>query len=96
MLATINPDLTGMLPSGINERWGFFVKGNAAYGDQKDTPDATGYNFTSMGVTMGSDYRFTRSFIAGLMLGLNTSRANVDNVGSKVKMDGYNLGTYGT
>ncbi|MCX5809228.1 MAG: autotransporter domain-containing protein [Proteobacteria bacterium] len=96
MLADINPDLTGMLPSGVDERWGFFVKGNAVYGDQKDTPDATGYNFTSMGVTMGSDYRFTGSFIAGLMLGLNTSRANVDSMGSKVKMDGYTLGAYGT
>jgi outer membrane autotransporter protein len=96
MLADINPDLTGMLPSGVDERWGFFVKGNAVYGDQKDTPDATGYNFTSMGITMGSDYRFTRSFIAGLMVGLNTSRANVDNMGSKVKMDGYTLGAYGT
>ncbi|MCX5817503.1 MAG: autotransporter domain-containing protein [Proteobacteria bacterium] len=96
MLADINPDLTGMLPSGVDERWGFFVKGNAVYGDQKDTPDATGYNFTSMGVTMGSDYHFSKSFIAGLMLGLNTSRANVDNTGSKVKMDGYTLGAYGT
>ncbi|MCX5817041.1 MAG: autotransporter domain-containing protein [Proteobacteria bacterium] len=96
MLADINPDLTGMLPSGVDERWGFFVKGNAVYGDQKDTPDMTGYNFTSVGITMGSDYHFSKSFIAGLMLGLNNSRANVDNMGSKVKMDSYTLGTYGT
>lgn len=96
MLADINPDLTGMLPSGVDERWGIFVKGNAVYGDQKDTPDATGYNFTSTGVTMGSDYRFTGNFIAGLMLGINTARANVDSMGSKVKMNGYTLGTYGT
>ncbi len=96
MLASINPDLTGMLPSGVDERWGFFVKGNAAYGNQRDTPDRTGYDFTNTGVTMGSDYRFAGSFIGGLMLGLNTSRANVDNTGSKVKMDGYTLGAYGT
>jgi fibronectin-binding autotransporter adhesin len=96
MLASVNPDLTGMLPTGVDERWGFFVKGNAVYGDQKDRPDATGYDFTNMGITMGSDYHFTGNFIAGLMLGLNTSRANVDNAGSKVKMDGYTLGTYGT
>jgi len=96
MLASVNPDHTGMLPAGVDERWGFFVKGNAVYGDQKDRPDVTGYDFTNMGITIGSDYRFTKSFIAGFMLGLNTSRANVDSIGSKVKMDGYNLGTYGT
>gem|GEM_PF-2517770 len=96
MLAGINPDLTGMLPAGTDERWGFFVKGNAAYGNQRDTPDATGYDFTNTGITMGSDYRFTKNFAGGLMLGLNTSRANVDDTGSKVKMDGYTLGAYGT
>jgi outer membrane autotransporter protein len=96
LLASAGSDLTGMLPSGVNERWGFFVKGNAASGDQKDTPDRTGYDFTSAGVTVGSDYRFTGNFIAGLMLGINTARANVDSMGSKVKMDGYTMGTYGT
>jgi len=96
LLASAGSDLTGMLPSGINERWGFFVKGNAVSGDQKDTSDRTGYDFTSAGVTVGSDYRFTGNFIAGLMLGINTVRANVDSMGSKVKMDGYTLGTYGT
>jgi len=96
MLASINPDLAGMLPSRVDKRWGFFIKGNAGYGDQKDTPGRTGYDFTSAGITVGSDYRFTKNLIAGLMLGLNTSRANVDNIGSKVKMDCYNLGAYGT
>ncbi len=96
MLAGINPDLAGMLPSRVNERWGFFIKGNAGYGDQKDTPGRTGYDFTSAGITVGSDYRFTKNLIAGLMLGMNTSRAKVDAMGSKVKMDGYNLGAYGT
>ena len=96
LLASAGSDLTGMLPSGVNERWGFFVKGNAVSGDQKDTSDRTGYDFTSAGVTVGSDYRFTGNFIAGLMLGINTARANVDSMGSKVKMDGYTLGTYGT
>jgi len=96
MLASTNPDLTGMLPSEVNEKWGFFVKGNAAYGNQKDTPDRTGYDFTDTGITMGSDYRFNGNFIGGLMLGLNTSRANVDNTGSKVKMDGCTMGAYGT
>jgi outer membrane autotransporter protein len=96
LLASTGSNLTGMIPSGMDERFGLFVKGNAVFGDQRDTSEQTGYDFTNMGVTMGSDYRFTRNFIAGLMFGINTSRANTDNVGSKVTMDGYTFGTYGT
>jgi len=96
LLASSSPYLTGMRPSVIDERFGFFVKGNAVFGDQRDTSGQTGYDYTNMGITMGSDYRLTSNFIAGLMVGVNTSRANTDNVGSKVKMEGYTFGTYRT
>ncbi len=96
MLASINPDLTSMIQKDADQRWGFFVKGNASYGNQRDKPDTTGYDFTNIGITIGSDYRFTKNFIAGFMVGLNSSRVNVDNVGSKVKSDSYTIGTYGT
>jgi outer membrane lipase/esterase len=85
-----------MLPSEIDEKWGIFVKGNAVSGDQRDTPDQMGYTFTSAGVTAGIDYRFTRNLAAGLLLGYTGSRADIDDYGSKVKMDGYTLGAYGT
>ena len=96
LLASTASHTTGMMPSGIYERLGLFVKGNAVFGDQRDTSEQTGYDFNNIGITMGSDYRFTKNFIAGLMFGINTSRANADNVGSKVKMEGYTFGTYGT
>ena len=96
LLASTALHTTGMMTSGIYERFGLFVKGNAVFGDQRDTSEQRGYDFTNMGITMGSDYRFSRNFIAGLMFGINTSRANADNVGSKVKMEGYTFGTYGT
>jgi len=96
LLASSGSSLRGMLPSEIDEKWGIFVKGNAVSGDQKDTPDQMGYTFTSAGVTVGMDYRFTRNLAAGLLLGYTGSRADVDDYGSKVKMDGYTLGAYGT
>ncbi len=96
LLASTGSNLTSMIPSGMDRRFGLFVRGNAVFGDQRDTSEQTGYDFINMGVTMGSDYRFTKNFIAGLMLGMNTSRANTDNVGSKVTMDSYTFGTYGT
>jgi uncharacterized protein with beta-barrel porin domain len=47
-------------------------------------------------MTAGLDYRFIKNFIAGIAFGYNNSRANTDSAGSKVKMDGYTFGTYGT
>ena len=96
LIASAGPDLTGMLPAAADEKWGIFVKGNAVSGDQKDTPNQMGYRFTSAGMTVGMDYRFTRSLAAGLLLGYTGSRADVDDYDSKIKMDGYTLGTYGT
>ena len=96
LIASAGPDLTGMLPSGTDEKWGIFVKGNAMSGNQKDTPDQMGYKFTSAGMTIGVDYRFTKNLAAGILLGYTGSRANVDDNDSKVTMDGYTLGLYGT
>jgi outer membrane lipase/esterase len=96
LIASTGPNLTGMLPPGADDKWGIFVKGNAVSGDQRDTPDQMGYRFTSAGVTFGMDYRFTRNLAAGLLLGYTGSRATVDDYDSKVKMDGYTVGAYGT
>jgi hypothetical protein len=49
MLASASSDLRHMLPPEMPERWGLFVKGNAVYGDQKDTPDRTGYDLRIRG-----------------------------------------------
>ncbi|MBA4419459.1 MAG: hypothetical protein C0392_16380, partial [Syntrophus sp. (in: bacteria)] len=96
LLAHTGHDLTGMLPQGMDQKWGFFAKGNAVAGTQKDTSEQQGYSFASAGVTLGSDYRFTNHFIAGLMVGAAGSRASVDTMGSKVTMEGFSVGTYGT
>ncbi|HOW53505.1 MAG TPA: autotransporter domain-containing protein [Syntrophorhabdaceae bacterium] len=96
LIASTGSDLTGMLPGVEDEKWGIFVKGNAISGDQRDTSDQVGYGFTSAGMTVGIDYRFTNNLAAGLLLGYTGSRADIDDFGSKVKMDGYTLGVYGT
>lgn len=96
LIASAGPGLTGIPPSVSEEKWGIFIKGNAVSGSQRDTPDQMGYNFTSAGMTVGVDWRFTGNLAAGLFLGYTGSRANVDDYDSKVKMDEYTLGTYGT
>ncbi len=96
LIAAAGSDLTGMLPAREDDRWGIFARGNAVSGDQRDTPDQMGYSFTSAGMTIGMDYRLTGGLAAGLLLGYTGSRADVDDYGSKITMDGYTLGAYGT
>ncbi len=96
MLASMSPDLNGMISQQADENWGFFIKGNAVHGNQKDIPESTGYDFTNTGVTLGTDHRFSGNLVAGLMMGINSSRAHVDNWGSTVKSDLYSFGAYGS
>jgi outer membrane autotransporter protein len=50
-------------------RLGFFVNGNLRRGSQDTTPNVTGFDFRSNGVTAGLDYRFTNHLIFGLAAG---------------------------
>lgn len=96
VLAANNGAASYIPPPLPDDRWGMFARGNAVIGDQRGSAERTGYNFTNTGATMGMDYRFSESAIAGVMLGVNTSRAKLDDAGSRVRMDGASVGTYGT
>ncbi|MBA4397598.1 MAG: hypothetical protein C0394_09500 [Syntrophus sp. (in: bacteria)] len=95
-LAGSSDDLRGMIPAASDPRWGLFVRGNLALGDQKDTLGQRGYNFKNGGLTVGTDYRFSEHFIGGALFGMNTAQAWINDAGSTVKLDGYTLGIYGT
>jgi outer membrane autotransporter protein len=96
MLANNNSVATDIQPTLPSDKWGMFVRGNAIIGDQRGSTERLGYNFTNTGITMGMDYRLTPSAIAGIILGVNTAQAKIDDDGSKVKMDGASIGAYAT
>ncbi|MBN2538807.1 MAG: autotransporter domain-containing protein, partial [Deltaproteobacteria bacterium] len=95
-IASNSPDLSGMLMAGLDDRWGFFVTGNATSADQRSTAEQMGFDFKSAGVTVGMDCRFGKNVIAGLMTGYNRSDADLDDAGSTVEMKSRVLGAYGT
>ena len=95
-LASSSDDLRGMIPVEQDPRWGFFVRGNLALGDQKDTAGQRGYDFRNGGLTIGTDYRFSEQFVGGALFGMNTAKSWINDAGSTVKLDGYTLGLYGT
>jgi outer membrane autotransporter protein len=99
LLASNASSLIGMIPTipeVVGERWGVFVKGDAILGEQRGTNEQAGYDFTTTGVTVGVDYRFTERFIAGVMTGLHGAKATLNDAGSKVKLEANSLGLYAT
>jgi outer membrane autotransporter protein len=99
LLASNASSLVGMIPAtpeAGGERWGVFVKGDAILGEQRGTSEQVGYDFTTTGVTIGVDYRFTERLIAGIMTGLHGAKATLNDAGSKVKLEASSLGIYTT
>jgi len=97
VLLALNGDT---LPGGFrmegNENWGIFATGNVAAGRTKDTAIQSDGAFRSAGITVGTDYRFTRNLIAGIMGGYNRTRSRLDDLGSTAAIDTVTLGVYGT
>ena len=77
-----NDDLT-------NQRLGIFLNGKIGFGEKDTTQNETGYDYDSIGATLGMDYRFTDSFIAGLAVGY--SDATADFVADQGNLDSNGL-----
>jgi uncharacterized protein YhjY with autotransporter beta-barrel domain len=72
-----------------DQRLGIFLNGKIGFGEKDTTENETGYDYDSIGATLGMDYRFTDSFIAGLALGY--SEAKADFVADQGNLDSNGL-----
>jgi len=80
----------------LNDRLGVFVTGTLSYGDKDKTDSADGFEFDTVGITVGADYRFTDQFVAGAALGLASTNVDLDTRGGSIDSDGYTLELFGT
>ena len=78
-----------------NDQWGMFLTGSGEFTRVGSTTNASGYNFTTGGVTAGLDYRVNGNFAVGLSLGYANTTASLANGGS-LDVDGGRLGLYAT
>jgi len=76
-------------------RWGMWVGGRLIYGDKDPTAAEDGYDFNTGGLTFGTDYRFTQSFVAGLAIGYSDNEANLDSSDGGLDSTGLNFTLYG-
>ena len=77
-------------------RLGVFINGSISLGDKDRTDNVAGFDFTTTGITVGADYRFTDQLIAGLAAGYVNTDTDLDARGGSLDTDGYSLSLYGT
>ena len=84
-------------------RLGVFANGTFSGGDKDATSREAGFDFDTLGATLGADYRFTNNFILGVAFNYLSTSADFDNVsvlstpaGGGVDTDGFGVSIYGT
>jgi uncharacterized protein YhjY with autotransporter beta-barrel domain len=77
-------------PGGLfDDRLGLFMNGNVAFGEKDDTALEAGYDFDSIGLTLGADYRFTDNVVAGFAIGYGDSSSDFTQNRGKLDSNGY-------
>lgn len=76
-------------------RWGAFAEGRVNFGDRDLTRAAPGFDFETIALTAGTDYRLRDNLYLGAALGYNEVNADFD-VGGGLLMKSYSLSLLGT
>ena len=77
-------------------RLGIFINGTISDGDKDRTANTQGFDFDTLGITVGADYRFTDQLILGAAVGYINNDIDLDANGGTIDTDGYSLSLYGT
>jgi uncharacterized protein YhjY with autotransporter beta-barrel domain len=80
----------------LDRRLGIFINGSVRWGNKDPTKRESGFDFDTKGVTLGADYRFTDSFVAGLAVGYADGTADFDSHGGSQDSTGYSGSLYGS
>jgi outer membrane autotransporter protein len=83
-------------PSMLN-RFGLFVNGTFSIGDKDITSKESGFDFHTLGVTAGIDYRLTENLVLGTAFGFASTDADIDPFGGGGDLDTneYSFSFYG-
>jgi outer membrane autotransporter protein len=78
-----------------------FINGIVSSGDKDATDREDGFDFDTVGITLGVDYRFTDKFVFGGALDFADTDTDFDDrgnvvAGGDVESDGFTLSGYGT
>jgi len=75
-------------------KWGLYLDGGAAFGNQNSTGNQTGYSYTLGGLTLGADYRLRDNLLVGLATGYSNTAAGFDGSGGSVSTNSVPFNAY--
>jgi outer membrane lipase/esterase len=78
------------------DKLGVFANGTFTWGDKDPTSREAGFDFDTLGMTAGIDYRFTDRFIFGAAFGFASTDADLDLSGGNIDTTQYSGSMYGT
>jgi len=76
------------------DRWSAFVNGNVILADISSSQDLAHAQYETGGVQLGADYRITDNITLGALFGYGHTDLDLDQNGSKGKVDSYTPGIY--
>ena len=77
-------------------RWGVFVNGRINFGEKDQTQNQTGFDFDTIGITSGVDYRMRDNFVIGAAIGYSQIDADFDQSVGHLDIETWNLSLFGT
>jgi outer membrane autotransporter protein len=97
---TLGPILDGLLGGGASAddfaRWGLFANGNVKFGDKDATENEAGFDYDSVGIVAGVDYRFRENLVFGLGVGYATVDSDYDRSGGELDIEAWSASVFGT
>ena len=78
----------------ILSRLGVFATARGSFGRQDETLREPAFDFHTLGITLGADYRFTEQLILGLAFGYLRTNSDLDAAAGDSRTNGYSLSGY--
>ena len=79
--------------AGLIKPWGFFINGLISVGEKDPTTREIGFEFDTLGITAGIDYRFSAKAILGVALGYADFDSDYQD-GGALQAEGLTLTSY--
>lgn len=79
-----------------DSRLGIFINGRANFGDQDTTAEEDGFDFDTLGITLGADYRFRNNLVIGGAVGYADSEVEFNFDGGDLQTEALTYSLYAT
>ena len=74
-----------------DSRLGIFINGRLNFGEQDQTQNQDGFDFDTLGVTLGVDYRFRSNLVIGAAVGYSDSEVEFNFDGGDMQSESITL-----